>query len=261
MILVCGLGFANSQVFNTGSFTTMTDVSNTGVAVGNVMSGYHVLWNEGAGTVNIGGVSGNEPISGTTNISSDAKFISGTMTNPASGKNEMARYNTVTNTWSYLGSLNPASDGSSAWGMTSDGSAVVGLAMVSGWVGHAAKWTQATGLIDMGSTVPGSSTRANGISDDRTVAVGWQDDDYGSRFAVYWKNNEQHFIQNNGQYVMGEGQAVAADGKTIVGTDEEAAAFIWNETDGYTAINHPDPMYIGGASGVSADGKTSCWFL
>lgn len=261
MILICGLGFANSQVFNTGSYATMTDVSNTGVAVGNVMYGFHVLWNEGGGTVNIGEISGNEPISGTTNISSDAKFISGTMTNPESGKNEMARYNTVTNTWSYLGSLDPASDGSSAWGMTSDGSTVVGLAMVSGWVGHAAKWNQTTGLVDMGSTVPDRSTRANGINDDGTVVVGWQDDDYGNRFSVYWKNNEQNFIQNNGQNVMGEGQAVTPDGKTIVGTNEEAAAFLWNETDGYTAINHPDPMYVGGASGVSDDGKTVVGFF
>lgn len=115
IVLICGLGLANSQVFNTGAFTTMTDVSNTGVAVGNVMNAYHVMWNEGGGTVNIGEISGNEPISGITSISSDAKFISGTMTNPATGINEMARYNTATSTWSYLGTLNSNSDGSSAW--------------------------------------------------------------------------------------------------------------------------------------------------
>lgn len=257
MLLVCGLGLANSQVFNTGNYITMTDVSNTGVAVGNVMNEYHVMWNEGSGTVNIGQITGDEPISGTTNISSDAKFISGTMTNPASGKNEMARYNTNTSTWSYLGNLNPDSDGTSAWGMTSDGSTVVGLGMVSGWEGHAVKWSQATGLVDLGSTVPSASSRANSISADGTVVVGWQDDDFGGRFAVYWKNNLQTIIKNNDQNVAGEAEAVTPDGSTIVGiSEDEEGAFVWNVADGYTSIKHPDPMYIAGASGVSDDGKT-----
>ena len=262
MLLICGLGFANSQVFITGDYANMTDVSDTGVAAGNVMNVYHVMWNEGSGLVTIGELSGDEQISGTTSISKDAKYISGTMVNPNTGKTEMARYNTITNAWSYLGELSPDADGSSAWGMTSDGSAVVGLGFVSGWEAHAVKWSQATGLVDLGSTTPGSSSRANAISDDGTVVVGWQDDDYGDRFAVYWKNNVQSFIQNNGNSFTGEGQAVTPDGNTIVGTSEgEEAAFVWNVVDGYTSIKHPDPMYVGGASAVSDDGKTVIGFF
>lgn len=262
MLLICGLGFANSQVFITGDYATMTDVSNTGVAAGNVMNVYHVMWNEGNGLVTIGELSGNEQISGTTSISQDGKYISGTMVNPNSGKTEMARYNTITNDWTYLGVLSPDADGSSAWGMTSDGSAVVGLGFVSGWEAHAVKWTQETGLVDMGSTTSGSSSRANAISDDGKVIVGWQDDDFGDRFAVYWKDNVQKFIKNGENYITGESQAVTPDGNTIVGSAEgEEAAFVWNVVDGYTNIKHPDPMYIGGASGVSDDGKTVIGFF
>lgn len=257
MILICGLGFANSQVYNTGDYATMTDVSDTGVAVGNVMNVYHVMWDNEAGSVEIGEISGEELISGTTSISSDAKYVSGTMTNPDSGINEMARYDIAAGTWTFLGNLNSSPDGTSAWGMTSDGSTVVGLGMFSGWEGHAVKWSQATGLVDMGSTTPGSSSRANGINNDGSVVVGWQDDDYGDRFAVYWKDNVQTFIKNNGYEVTGEAQAVTPDGNTIVGiSEEEEAAFVWNVVDGYTSIKHPDPMYIGGASGISDDGKT-----
>ena len=257
ILLVGGFVFATSQVFNTGEYATMSDVSDTGVAVGNVMNVDHVMWNEGSGLITIGEISGEEPISGTTSISNDAKYISGTMTNPQSGKSEMARYDTATKTWTYLGDLGPDTDGSSAWGMTSDGSAVVGLGFTSGWEAHAIKWTQATGLVDLGSTVEAASSRANAISADGTVVVGWQDDDFGDRFAVYWKNNVQNFILNGTNSFTGEGQAVTPDGSTIVGTAEaEEAGFVWNVTDGYTSIKHPDPMYIGGATGVSDDGKT-----
>lgn len=257
ILLVGSLAIANAQVFNAGEFAAMSDVSNTGVAVGNVMNMYHVMWNEGDGLVTIGEISGGEQISGTTSISNDAKYISGTMINPESGQSEMSRYETSSRTWSYLGLLGEDTDGTSAWGMTSDGSAVVGLGFISGWKAHAIKWTQATGLVDLGSTVPTASSRANAISADGSVVVGWQDDDYGDRFAVYWKNNVQNFIQKDNNSFTGEGQAVTPDGSAIVGnSEEEEGAFVWNVTDGYTSIKHPDPMYVGGASDVSDDGKT-----
>lgn len=260
-LIICGLGIANAQVFNAGDYTTMTDVSNTGVAVGNAMNMAHVMWNEGSGSVVIGEITGQEPLSGTTNISNDGKYISGSMTHPESGKEEMARYNTATNAWTYLGSLGPETDGSSAWGMTGDGATVVGLGWYSGWEAHAVKWTQAGGVVDIGSTVTDRSSRANGISDNGQVVVGWQDDDYGDRFAVYWKDGVQNYIMKNNAKFTGEGQSVTPDGNTIVGSSEEAQAFIWNATDGYTGINHPDPMYVGGASGVSDDGKVVVGFF
>jgi len=53
----------------------------------------------------------------------------------------------------------------------------------------------------------------------------------------------------------GEAVAVTPDGKTIVGFTFDNP-YIWNATDGYTMITHPNPDYYGGAVAVTDDGKT-----
>ncbi|MGA9213501.1 T9SS type A sorting domain-containing protein [Kaistella sp.] len=258
-LVICGLSAANAQVFDTGNMMQMTDVSNTGVAVGNFAGGAaHVMWTEGSGTATIG--ESDDQISGMTSISSDAKYVSGSLTNPATGLEEMARYNTTTQVWTFLGTLSPNA-GSSAWGMTSDGSTVVGLGDFGGYLGRAVKWSQATGFVDIGTTVAGSSSRANGISDDGSMVVGWQDDDYGDRFGVYWKNGVQtHLTDTNGEFV-GEAVNVTPDGKTIVGANLDNIPYIWTETDGYTELLQEDPMIEGTAISVSDDGKTVIGYL
>ena len=248
---------AKAQVYDTGSFAFMTDVSNNGTAVGNIMNAVHVKWTEAEGTIVIGELTSGDFISGFTNVSTDGKYISGTMTNPETILDEMARYNTETSEWTFFGGLTASSETtvSSAWGMTSDGSAVVGLGWVNAGEAHGIKWTQETGMVDLGSTVPDRSSRANGISDDGTIVVGWQDNDYGDRLGVYWKNGVQVHLQDNEGNPTGEAVAVTPDGKTIIGFTEETP-FIWNETDGYTKILHPDPDFAGGAASMTDDGKT-----
>ena len=251
-----GFNLSQAQVFDTGSFVFMTDVSNNGVAAGNVMNAAHLMWTEENGTGDIGELTSGDFISGYTNVTSDGKFISGTMTNPETGYDEMAKYEIATNTWTFLGGLGSMSDltVSSAWGMTSDGSAVVGLAYATP-TATAAKWTQAGGMVDLGSTVADRSTRANAINDDGTIIVGWQDNDFGDRQGVYWKNGVQVHLQDNDGNPTGEAVSVTPDGKTIVGFTMDNP-FIWNETDGYTKITHPDPDFSGAAASITDDGKT-----
>ena len=167
-----GINIAQAQVYDTGEYAQMTDVSNDGVAVGNVYNAYHVKWTEAEGTVNIGELTSGDFISGWTNVTSDGKFISGTMTNPASSLDEMGRFNVLTNTWSFLGGLGAISSPtlSTAWGMADNGAAVVGLGYVSVSTGHAIKWSQATGIVDLGSTVTNRSSRANSINADGSIA-------------------------------------------------------------------------------------------
>ena len=255
-LFLLGLNVTQAQVFDTGTYAQMTDISNNGVAVGNVANSFHIKWTETGGAVSLGELLSGDFISGWTNISSDGKYISGTMTNPASGMDEMARFDVDTNQWKFLGGLAAGSGvtKSSAWGMTSDGSSVVGLGYVSGMEAHAIKWSEATGVIDLGSTVAASSSRANSINDDGTVVVGWQDNDFGEREGVYWKNGTQVALKDGDGNPTGEAVAVTPDGNTIVGFTFENP-FIWNSTTGYTKITHPNLDYNGGAVAVTDDGK------
>lgn len=256
-LFFAGLTLSQAQVFDTGSFAQMTDISNNGVAVGNVGNQFHIKWTEEEGEVNIGELTSGNFIAGWTNVSSDGKYISGSMTNPNNGSDEMGRYDVNTQTWSFLGGLTATSDNefSSAWGMSSDGENVVGLAWVSSGEAHAVKWNEATGLIDLGSTVPDRSSRANSLTDDGTMVVGWQDNDYGDREGVYWLNGTQVALKDNNGQPTGEAVAVTPNGKTIIGYTYDNP-FVWNETDGYTLITHPDPDYSGGAAAITDDGKT-----
>lgn len=256
-LFFAGSNLAQSQVYDTGSFVFMTDVSNNGVAVGNVMYAAHIYWTEDSGTLEIGEITSGDFISGYTNVTADGKFISGTMTNPATNFDEMAKYEIATGTWSFLGGLGSMSDAtvSSAWGMTSDGKTVVGLAYPSPSDARAVKWTQGSGFVNLGSTVPNRSSRANSITDDGTIVVGWQDNEYGDRLGVYWKNGVQTYLKDNNGANTGEAVSITPDGKTIVGFTYDNP-FVWNETGGYTMITHPDPDFSGAAASITDDGKT-----
>lgn len=253
---ICALITANSQVFDTGQMMLMTDVSNNGVAVGHEAYTNQVLWTE-AGGIEVIAIN-DDQISGATNISADSKFVSGGVINTATGMEEMARYNVETKSWQFLGTLS-ASAGSSAWGMSNDGSIVVGLGDTGDFIGRAIKWSQATGLVDMGTTFPGASSRANAVNADGSVIVGWQDDDF-DRFGVYWKNGVQTHIKDNNGENVGEVSSVTPDGKTMVGFNIDRP-YIWNETDGYLELTDPDPMSEGVATGISDDGKTMIGFF
>lgn len=152
-------------------------------------------------------------------------------------------------------SNNPAVELSSAWGMTSDGSAIVGLGWVSAGEAHATKWTEATGLVDLGSTVAERSSRANSLTDDGTMVVGWQDNDNGDREGVYWKNGTQTALTDDSGNPTGEAVAVTPNGQTIVGFTYDNP-FIWKDGGSYTLITHPNPDFSGSASAISDDGKT-----
>lgn len=253
VLAICGFTFMNSQVFETVSLGFMSDVSNNGVAAGSIMLGKHIMWTEQGGVVTIGEPASGSQVGGTTNISTDGKYISGTMTNPNTMVNEMARYDVATGQWKYLGTMAAGKEASS-WGMSGDGKTIVGLGFKTGWEAHAIKWTEATGIVDLGSTNPETSSRANGINDDGSIVVGWQDDDF-DRFGVYWKNGQQIYLKDgNGENIYGEIGGISGDGKTMYGFNVDHP-FIYNETDGYQEFAHEDPMYEGSGVAVTDDGK------
>ena len=102
--------------------------------------------------------------------------------------------------------------------------------------------------------MPHRSSRANSLTDDGTMVVGWQDNDYGDREGVNWLNGTQVALKDNDGQPTGEAVAVTPNGKTIIGYTYDNP-FVWNETDGYTMITHPDPDYSGGAAAITDDGN------
>jgi probable HAF family extracellular repeat protein len=81
--------------------------------------------------------------------------------------------------WKVLGSFPNAvpcgADLSSAYGTSGSGRVVVGLAWNGCTFARAFKWQESTGMVDLGSSVAGHSSLANGVSADGTVVVGYQE--------------------------------------------------------------------------------------
>lgn len=190
---------------------------------------------------------------------------------------EMAMYNITDQEWIPLGDLGTQIDisTSSGYSISADGSTVVGLSWVPEGGAHAVAWSQEDGITDLGSLFAGRSTRADGVSADGSVIVGWQDFNGPWKSAVWRKNpnggyfpNEYLLIDPNGDpndefNQLGQASAVSSDGNWIGGYGDFAHPnpWIWSEDTGLidlgdlnldegtigrvTAINHDGSIVIG----------------
>ncbi|MCF6133132.1 YCF48-related protein [Flavobacterium wongokense] len=205
---------------------------------------------------------------------------------PNSTRTEMARYDITNNQWTNLGSLGINVDGNVSGGfdISGDGNTLVGLSWANPAVGngttlfgHSVAWSAAEGFMDLGSLYDSTnrSTRANAVSHDGNVVVGWQDLNGPWKSAVWRKNpaggyfpNEFLLINPNGSATdeynqLGECSAVSSDGNWIGGIGDYAnnnEPWIWSQSTGvinlgsltggngtgYVAsINHDGTMVIG----------------
>ena len=253
-----GSSYVNAQLHILGEQVIPSDVNNNGVVAATIVNAVNLRWTEEGGLQEIGTI-GVDLLSGHALVSSDDNKIISVMTNPENEMNEISVYDNTTQTWTHLGGLVANSDASksSAWGVSEDGTTIVGLGWINGGTGHAVKWTSENGVEDLGSTVTGSSSRANAINDDKTVIVGWQDASDGFRQGAIWKNGEQTLIFDTDNNPAGEAAAVSADGKTVVGY-AGLYPYVWSEAEGYTSITHENsgPFFRGGNTGITADGNT-----
>ncbi len=147
---------------------------------------------------------------------------------------------------------------SSVYGCNNDGSAVVGLGWVNAGQAHAFKWTQSTGMVDLLAQNPNRSSRANGISGDGTLVVGWDEDITGPRRAAIWPGGVPTWISAN----PGEAYAANKDGSVVVGTDN-GNCFRWTQSGGLVDLGKL-PNSLGGDDAVglsvSDDGNTIVGF-
>ena len=131
---------------------------------------------------------------GVSAVSRDGKTIVGRALDAAGFEN--AAIWTGGTSWRLLGSFTPNAQPcdlllSASYGASDDGKVVVGL----GWDGcrfaRAFRWEESTGMVDLGSTVPDRSSRANNVSGDGRVVIGWQEDVTGVRMGARWIDRTQ----------------------------------------------------------------------
>jgi probable HAF family extracellular repeat protein len=165
----------------------------------------------------------------------------------------------TTATWSqtltWLGTLGGNYSGAAA---VSNNGVVVGTATDGSNNSRAFRWTQATGMQDLG-TFGGSHSAAFDLSADGSIVVGWArtSDGYGRAFR--WTQSSG--MTNPGNPSFGNysaANAVSADGSVIAGT--HGTQGYWSDVVLWTSggIQYPNTgyPYNSFANSISADGST-----
>lgn len=258
MVVGTAVTAANAQQFwNLGESRLSTSISNSGIVVGdNTASGEYFMWTASGGQTSIGGQIAGNGVGGQATISHDGLVVAGTVLNSSTGFHEMGRYDPTSGVWTNLGGIGAVSDAetSSGWGISGDGLSIVGLGWVTPGSAHAVQWRSSTGMVDMGSTSVGRSSRANNTNFDGSVVVGWQDNDNGRQGAV-WVNGAQELINDNNGFAASEALSVSNDGTWVSGIQFGgffAPSELWrynSATDTYEGLGN---LTDGGAAGTTA---------
>ncbi len=241
--------------------TTMGGVDANGDSAAGYDTSQVLFWTEDGGITQIGGLAPGTGVGGDVKISDDGLVIVGPYENPDNGLKEMSKYDVPTQTWTPLGGIGGVSDGqiSSAWGISGDGNTVVGLGWLPGSGAHAITWNEATGIVDLGSTVTGRSSRANAASEDGSIVAGWQDLESGFRQAAIWVDGVQQLISFPNGDPAQEAGSISNDGVWVGGFGNFAnnfQAYRWSEATGVETLGSPlQPGWRGGTTALSGDGS------
>ncbi len=244
------------------SGTLPRDISSSGMVVGELISGGGFYWMPTTGVVYVGGRAA-------VAVSRDGNTINGTALDSRNVV-QAAIWQRAAE-WRLLGSIVPNAAPcdellSSTYDTSDDGQVIVGLAWNGCSIARAFRWEEATGMVDLGSTVAGFSSRANGVSGDGRVVVGWQDTPL--RHGARWVDGRQQLFTGPSG-IVGEAQAANRDGSIVVGQSCEFAsianpfgnqqAWIWTSRDGVQCLPpprvRPTANFIGLAQATSEDGR------
>jgi len=238
------------------------DISSSGMVVGELRSGGGFYWLPTTGVVYIGGQVA-------TAVSRGGDAIAG-IAYGAGNVTQAALWQRAAE-WRLLGSVVPNAVPcdtllSSTYDASDDGKVLVGLAWNGCNFARAFRWEESTGMVDLGTLTVGQSTRANGVSGDGRVVVGWQDQG-GPRRGARWVDGKQEFFTGPSG-LIGEARSANRDGSIVVGQACEFAslanlsanqqAWIWSSRDGVQCLSPPrirvDKNFIGIADATSEDG-------
>ena len=154
----------------------------------------------------------------------------------------------------------------SPWDMSADGRFVCGLVWDQGCNGKGYVWDATTDVMSLLPTVYFyKPTRANAVSEDGSLVVGWNDDYTGYRQGCVWRRDgsgnyvptlmntgvatvkmrEAGACSGNGQWAYGQGRADVSGG----------APYRWSAATGYQPII-PAPAGVGYVTDANFDGST-----
>jgi probable HAF family extracellular repeat protein len=171
--------------------------------------------------------------------------------------------------WRLLGSFPNAAPCdlslSNANGVSRDGSVAVGGAYDGCKVFHAFKWQESTGVVDLGSLEAGRASRADAVSGDGRVVVGFQETAVGERRGARWVDGKEELFEGP-IGVVGGASATNIDGSIVTGGQcrfgdpFDQSAWIWTASGGVECLPAPgrrqsDLVIITRASATSDDGR------
>ncbi len=219
------------------------------------------LWSEANGLETI---FQNSP-SGNPGISNDGNIIASTIVD-----NDLAVaavYDQNSNSWTPIGEDLGGSSGNSvtsAWGLSGNGQKLVGLGWIDPGTAHGFVWDQTNGIVDLGSSVPDRSTRANAVSYDGSIIVGWQDGITGFRQGAVWSNGIQTLIFNLDGSEAREASCVSDDGEWV-GGGSSSFPWRWNSITSEMQEIGPNPtpgVYVNNSTtGLNQDGSIAVGYF
>ncbi len=234
--------------------------ANASVIAGNFASGGALYWMPTSGVQAIGGRS-------TSAISRDGRTIIGRALDGHGFENAAVWLGGKE--WRLLGSFPDAEACdqllSGTFGASDDGRVIVGLAWDGCRYARAFRWEESTGIVDLGST-NGQSTRANNVSGDGRIVVGWQEDLTGFRQGAKWSGRTEELFKGPSG-VVGEAFAANRDGTIVVGQvcdpfkPVPSAAWMWTSANGLRCfpVERPSTLpnlpYLTAMRATSDDGR------
>jgi uncharacterized membrane protein len=154
--------------------------------------------------------------------------------------------------WNATGGMQGLGFAGLAWGVSADGSSVVG-----GSEGGAFLWNATSGMQSLGLLPGDTRSEARGVSADGSIVVGfsWDPPNAGTDKAFIWDA-----VNGMQELVPGRAFAITPDGSTVVGGtiggSEGPLAFVWDAINGMQTLSREGVDVGPIAFAVSADGST-----
>lgn len=196
-----------------------------------------------------------------TDISGDGSVVIGFSSSELQGYSQAFRWSRDSGV-EVLGDLPGGSVSSQAYGVSLDGSVIVGTSNSSLGT-QAFRWTQDDGMVGMSGGVSGRPINATGVSADGSVIVGDAVSGSLSQGFEVFRAVDSTIAGLGG--LEGSVGAIAtdvsADGSVVVGRSKSGTtfgweAFVWTESTGMQGLGFLPGETESNAQAISADGKT-----